>query len=108
MKRIRAYLKFVPLCDHSSSQLYHVKHQVVAVEPEHIVEQMCFRLKFGQARPACAIWKRILDSREDVRLSHAHVHGYHRAQLYALHGYELPATCSSSVRTSTTGSRTRP
>lgn len=63
-ERIRElYPKFVPMCDHSTSQLYHVEHQVgPAVEPDHIVEQMSFRLKFGQARPACAIWKRILDS----------------------------------------------
>ena len=61
--RIRTlYPEFVKLCESSVSQLYHVEHWVG--EPPavgHIVERMSFRLKFGQARPACAIWKRILD-----------------------------------------------
>lgn len=63
-ERIRElYPRFAALCESSTSELYHVEHQIgPAVEPEHIVEQMAFRLKFGQARPACVIWKRILDS----------------------------------------------
>ncbi|MEO8589792.1 MAG: hypothetical protein ABI432_10515 [Flavobacteriales bacterium] len=62
--RIRElYPKFTQLCDSSVSQLYHVEHQVGgAIVPGNIMEQMTFRLKFGQARPACAIWRRVLDA----------------------------------------------
>lgn len=61
--RIRElYPEFVKMCESSESQLYHVEHSVNgAPEPGHIVEQMGFRLKFGQAKAACAVWKRVLD-----------------------------------------------
>ncbi len=63
-ERIRElYPRFAALCESATSQLYHVEQQTgPAVEPGHIVEQMSFHLRFGQARPACAIWKRILES----------------------------------------------
>ena len=57
------YPKFLPLCSSSTSELYHVEHQVGELPPVgHINESMTFHLKFGQARAACAIWKRIMDA----------------------------------------------
>lgn len=56
------YPKFVLLCESSTSELYHVEHQVgtTPVAAGNVVELMTFRLRFGQAREACAIWKEII------------------------------------------------
>lgn len=56
------YPKFVPLCDTSVSELYHLEHQVGDLPAEgNIVEQMTFHMKFGQIKEGCAIWRKILD-----------------------------------------------
>ncbi len=67
--RIRElYPKFVPMCESSTSEMYHIEHQVgnLQIAPGSIVEQMTFRLKYGQAQQACVIWKKILDEAKNA------------------------------------------
>lgn len=62
-EQIRAlYPQFVPLCESSRNDLLHVEHQVgMEPPPGFLVERMCFRVRYGQARDAIAIWKEALD-----------------------------------------------
>lgn len=62
-QRIRElYPKFIPLCASSTTDLFHVEHQVGdPPSAGHIVESMRFKLRFGQAKPACAIWRKVMD-----------------------------------------------
>lgn len=56
------YPKFLPLCERSVGDMYHLEHQVgEAPTAGCIIEQMTFRMKFGQIKEGCAIWRQILD-----------------------------------------------
>lgn len=57
------YPQFVELCDTADSDLFHLEHEVGDTELPvgSIVEQMTFRLKYGTAKEACSIWRKILD-----------------------------------------------
>jgi hypothetical protein len=65
--RIRElYPKFVPLCEESTTDLFHVEHQVGGGCPAgFIVERMTFQLKYGTARDAIANWKNVLNVIKD-------------------------------------------
>lgn len=57
------YPKFVPLCEESRSELFHLEQQTGEPCPVgNIVERMAFTLKYGHAREAIAVWKEILDA----------------------------------------------
>lgn len=60
--RIRElYPRFVPLCEGSSTDLFHLEQQIGDPCPVgNIVERMVFRIKYGQAREAIAIWKEVM------------------------------------------------
>jgi hypothetical protein len=68
--RIRElYPKFVPLCLSSTTEMYHIEHQVGEIpSPGNIIEQMTFRMKFGQIKEGCAIWRQILDIGKETGL----------------------------------------
>lgn len=60
--RIRElYPRFVPLCEASTTELFHLEHQTGDPCPVgHIVERMEFQLRYGHAREAIAIWKEVM------------------------------------------------
>ncbi len=56
------YPKFIPMCEDSHTDLFHLEHQIGAPCPVgNVVERMVFQLKYGQAREAIAIWKEVLN-----------------------------------------------
>lgn len=56
------YPQFVPLCDESTSELYHMEHQIGEPCPVgNVLERMVFNLKYGQAREAIASWKDVMN-----------------------------------------------
>ena len=55
------YPKFVPMCENSTSELYHLENHIGDPCPAgNIVERMVFQLKYGKARDAIAIWKEVM------------------------------------------------
>lgn len=60
--RIRElYPQFIPLCESSTTDLFHLEQQVGEPCPVgSLVERMTFHLKYGKARDAIAIWKEVL------------------------------------------------
>jgi hypothetical protein len=62
-ERIRElYPQFVPLCERSVSDLFHVEHQVGEPLPAGgLVERMTFQLHYGKAKDAILIWREVLN-----------------------------------------------
>lgn len=57
------YPQFVPLCEESISELYHLEHQIGENCPAgFVVERMVFQLRYGTAKEAITIWKDIMNS----------------------------------------------
>lgn len=57
------YAQFIPLCEESRGDLFHLEQQNGEPCPVgNIVERVVFSLKYGHARDAMAIWKEILDT----------------------------------------------
>lgn len=55
------YPKFVPLCEDSRSDLFHLENQIGEPCPVgNIVERMVFNLKYGKARESITLWKEVL------------------------------------------------